>query len=108
MAPEEVVEATVEAPEVAPVEVEDEEVAEAPVEMGNDQEIVDEVSGAGDLMHCGDELVQRLLGELNSRRADRGHPALACDEKATGAAVNWSEMMCDECAPRHVWNLNLN
>ena len=79
--------------------VEEEEEAEAPVELGDDQELMDEISGAGGLMHCGDELVQRLLGELNSRRADRGSPGLACDEKATGVAVNWSEMMCDECVP---------
>lgn len=63
----------------------------------SEEEIVETVGGAGDLMKCDNEAVVALLAELNNRRETRGNAPLVCDDKATGAAENWSEMMCNKC-----------
>ena len=57
------------------------------------------MSGAGDFVHCNDGHVQTVVGEINRMRREGGLVELQCDEKATGAAVNWSEMQCDACVP---------
>lgn len=85
---EETLSLSVKPPTEAPQAVVDEE----------EKEIMENVSAAGNEMSCADEIVQKVLGKINCRRGRRGFNPLKCSDRSTGVAVNWSEMMCQECA----------
>ena len=73
--------------------------APAPQPLNEEEaEILEDVSAAGNDLKCEDELVQSALRQINCNRGRRGFNPLKCSDRSTGAAANWAELMCSECA----------
>ena len=59
----------------------------------------EDVSGAGNMMGCDNEVVREALTIMNDMRAEEDMAPLGCSNRATGAAENWSDLACDACVP---------
>lgn len=54
-----------------------------------------DIGGAGNAMACSDHRVTQVLLKLNKLRVEADVPALGCSNRATGAAENFAEFLCE-------------
>lgn len=66
-----------------------------------EEDSVDDVSGAGDAMNCGDYMVDQVLIEINNMRKEVHAQPLECSNRAVGVSENFSEIMSEQGRELH-------